>query len=139
MTSTPASRSARATTLAPRSWPSSPAFATITRILLMPASLAGRSGPTARSLAALTAVWSARSRSVHAGNAVFRADGAALRARGGEGNRRTRGGRRGAGHLGVRAQVDLHMTRCHVGTRRRRDAEQPGDLAGAGRRAGPVE
>src|SRR6202000_3098478 len=35
MTSTPASRSARATTLAPRSWPSSPTFATITRILPM--------------------------------------------------------------------------------------------------------
>src|SRR5215475_8631731 len=33
MTSMPASRSARAMTLAPRSWPSSPGFATSTRIL----------------------------------------------------------------------------------------------------------
>src|SRR5439155_1463323 len=32
MTSMPASRSARATTFAPRSWPSRPAFATTTRI-----------------------------------------------------------------------------------------------------------
>src|SRR5215469_10082321 len=35
MTSTPASRSALATTFAPRSWPSSPAFAITTRMLLM--------------------------------------------------------------------------------------------------------
>src|SRR6266704_3720150 len=35
MTSTPASRSARATTLAPRSWPSRPGFAITTRMLLM--------------------------------------------------------------------------------------------------------
>src|SRR5919109_5319929 len=38
MTSTPASRSARATTLAPRSCPSSPGFATRTRMLPTPAS-----------------------------------------------------------------------------------------------------
>src|SRR5215469_4122601 len=35
MTSTPASRSARATTFAPRSWPSRPGFAMTTRMLLM--------------------------------------------------------------------------------------------------------
>ena len=35
MTSTPASRSARATTFAPRSWPSRPGLAMITRMLLM--------------------------------------------------------------------------------------------------------
>src|SRR5579864_7836003 len=35
MTSTPASRNARATTLAPRSWPSRPGFAITTRMLLM--------------------------------------------------------------------------------------------------------
>src|ERR1017187_4891328 len=35
MTSTPASRRARATTFAPRSWPSKPGFAITTRMLLM--------------------------------------------------------------------------------------------------------
>src|SRR5215470_13812946 len=35
MTSTPASRNARATTLAPRSWPSRPGFAITTRIFLI--------------------------------------------------------------------------------------------------------
>src|SRR5271169_6666773 len=35
MTSTPASRSARATTFAPRSWPSRPGLAMTTRMLLM--------------------------------------------------------------------------------------------------------
>src|ERR1700733_7829499 len=43
MTSTPASRNARATTLAPRSWPSRPGLAITTRILLI--KRASRAGP----------------------------------------------------------------------------------------------
>src|SRR5487761_581170 len=41
MTSTPASRRALATTFAPRSWPSSPALAITTRMLLMASSRPG--------------------------------------------------------------------------------------------------
>src|SRR3974377_1773688 len=41
MTSTPASRSARATTFAPRAWPSRPTFPTLTRILPMLLSVTG--------------------------------------------------------------------------------------------------
>src|SRR6185503_1348379 len=110
MTSTPASRSARATTLAPRSWPSSPAFATITRILPMTVSVAGTSrGPA--------------DRLVHAGDAVLGDDRAALSARGGQGGRGVRGGRRRrrrrAGDAGGRAQVHLDVPGRHRGARRR--------------------
>src|SRR6516162_9532550 len=115
MTSTPASRSARATTFAPRSWPSSPAFATITRILPMAASL------------------------VHAGNAVLGDDRAALRARGGQGDRGTGGGWHGAGDGGVRTQVYLDVPGGHRGARRRGDAEQRRDLGAARCRPGAVE
>src|SRR5215469_10615550 len=109
MTSTPASRSARATTFAPRSWPSSPAFATITRILPMAASL------------------------VHAGNAVLRDHRAALRAgRGQGGGRGAGGGRRGGtGDFGVPAQVHLHVPGGHRGARRRGDAEKRPNLGAA--------
>src|SRR5437762_12850994 len=110
MTSTPASRSARATTLAPRSWPSSPAFATITRILPMTVSVAGTSrGPA--------------DRLVHAGDAVLGDDRAALSARGRQGRRGARGGRRRAGDAGGRAQVHLDVPGCHRGARRPGDAE----------------
>src|SRR5260370_23063179 len=108
MTSTPASRSARATTFAPRSWPSSPTFATITRILPMTASL------------------------VDAGNAVLRGDGAALRARGGQRNRRGRGRGRGRGRpRGARA--------AHRGARAEHDLDGPARHGGARRRAYPVQ
>src|SRR4249920_357636 len=99
MTSTPASRSARATTLAPRSWPSRPAFATITRILPMTVSVAGRPAD----------------RLVHAGDAVLGDDRAALSARGGQGRRGVRGGRRRAGDAGGRAQVHLDVPGRHRG------------------------
>src|SRR6185312_5854205 len=125
MTSTPASRSARATTLAPRSWPSSPAFATITRILPMTISVAGTSrGPA--------------DRLVHAGDAVLGDDCAALSARGGQGGRGVRGGRRRgrAGDAGGRTQVHLDVPGRHRGARRRGDAEQRRDLGAARRRAG---
>src|SRR5215471_8241186 len=104
MTSTPASRSARATTFAPRSWPSRPAFATITRILPMAASL------------------------VHAGNAVLRDHRAALRTRGRQGGRGAGGGRRGTRDAGAPAQVHLDVPGRYRGARRRGDAEQRGDL-----------
>src|SRR5581483_1681629 len=52
MTSMPASRSARATTLTPRSWPSRPTFASSTRIgaltTVVLALLASRAGPSWR-------------------------------------------------------------------------------------------
>src|ERR1700730_16107352 len=129
ITSTPASRSARATTFAPRSWPSSPTFATITRILFMTVSVTGRSRRAGGA------------GSVDAGNAVLRGDGTALRARGGDGNGRARGrrGGAGAGHRGVRAEHDLDVPRRHRGTRGRGDAEERSDLAGARRRTGAVQ
>src|ERR1700733_6852791 len=104
MTSTPASRSARATTLAPRSWPSSPAFATITRILPMLLSVTGLSVRRAPARAG-------RGCSVHAGDAVHRVDHAALRAGGRDGHRRARRGGR-AGDLsqrGVGAEEHLDV------------------------------
>src|ERR1700730_7623987 len=136
MTSTPASRSARATTFAPRSWPSSPTFATITRILLMTVSVTGTSR-----LAAHGDARPGGTGSVDAGNAVLRGDGTALRARGGDGNGRARGrrGGAGAGHRGVRAEHDLDVPRRHRGTRGRGDAEERSDLAGARRRTGAVQ
>src|SRR5580692_593383 len=106
MTSTPASRSARATTFAPRSWPSSPAFATITRILPMMVSVAGTSREPARACPWIGPGGAQTGyRLVDAGDAVLGDDRAALRARGGRGRRGVRGGRRGAGDAGVRAQV----------------------------------
>src|SRR6185437_8539596 len=87
MTSTPASRSARATTFAPRSWPSRPALATMTRIL--------------PSVSVTPVRVTTRPDLVHAGNAVGsvgrdgdRAAGAAASVRGG---RRRRGGGSRAG------------------------------------------
>src|SRR5205809_1532188 len=107
MTSTPASRSARATTFAPRSCPSRPAFATITRILLMTASVTGTPRGSVRPAVS--------GRSVDAGDAVLGDDRAALRARGRQGRRGVRRGRRGAGDPGVRAQVHLDVTGRHRG------------------------
>src|SRR5579864_7669705 len=153
MTSTPASRSARATTFAPRSWPSSPTFATITRILPMPLSVAAgapcraepgaRGGPGGSSLP--RGVWGDGSpqkerpaRSVHAGDAVLRGDRAALRT-GGRGGRHRGGGRWGGrGEDGVRAEQDLDVTGRDRRARRRGHAEHRRDRAGAGRRARSV-
>src|SRR5579862_7138743 len=114
MTSTPASRSARATTFAPRSWPSSPTLATITRIL-----------PTSASL-------------VDAGNSVRRGDRAALRSGGGQGRGRTRRRGRGADVRhggGVRAEQDLHVAGRDRRARRGGHVEQRRDLAGGRRGA----
>src|SRR5690242_19767891 len=104
MTSTPASRSARATTFAPRSCPSRPALATMTRIL--------------PSVSVTPLRVTTRPDLVHAGNAVGgvgrdddRTTGAAGAVRGG---RRRRGGRGRAGRgpcLGNLPRDDLGADR----------------------------
>src|SRR6516225_4769956 len=67
MTSTPASRSARATTFAPRSWPSRPGLAMTTRMLLMNPSTGTRPGTAAGLTALLGRVAARRAAPVPAG------------------------------------------------------------------------
>src|SRR5580658_2379247 len=74
-------------------------------------------------------------RSVHAGDAVLRGDGTALRAAARDRGRRTRGRgrRRGAGQRGVGTEHDLDVARRHRGVRGRGHAVLRGDLGGVGR------